>query len=147
MTRSTRAPQRRSPDASLAHLLGAGVAALPIARYATACVAIVAAATLAVRSASSPSMAVLGGTVMLASMVLLNLVGRLSGRDPVLRDSLRRPAVALAWGVVCALVWAAAWVAGRRWPRWLAYTAAAPVFLISLWFFFENFARFVPANL
>jgi sortase A len=67
-------------------------------------------------------------------------VGSLSGQQ-------ESKAPAIAWGAVCALVWAAAWVAGRRWPRWLAYTAAAPVFLISLWFFFENFARFVPANL
>ncbi len=28
-----------------------------------------------------------------------------------------------------------------------AYAVAAPVFLLSLYFFFENFARFVPANL
>jgi sortase A len=53
---------------------------------------------------------------------------------------------AILWGVVCALVWGLAWVAARRWRRWIAYLVAAPVFLICLWFFFENFARFVPAN-
>jgi len=50
------------------------------------------------------------------------------------------------WGVVCALIWALAWVASRRWHRWAAYAIATPLFLLALYFFFENFARFVPAN-
>jgi hypothetical protein len=79
--------------------------ALPTVRYATASVGIVAAAALAVRATSSARLAVLGGTVMLASMVLVALVTRVStGRDPVLREQLRAPAVALAWGVVCATI-------------------------------------------
>jgi hypothetical protein len=44
-------------------------------------------------------------------------------------------------------VWAAAWVGSRKWRRWGAYVVAAPVFVVALYFFFENFARFVPANL
>jgi sortase A len=67
-------------------------------------------------------------------------VGSLSGQGA-------STAPAITWAVICAVVWALAWVAGRRWPRWVAYALATPVFLISLWFFFENFARFVPANL
>ena len=67
-------------------------------------------------------------------------VGSLSGQGA-------STAPAVTWAVICAVVWALAWVAGRRWPRWVAYALATPVFLISLWFFFENFARFVPANL
>jgi hypothetical protein len=41
----------------------------------------------------------------------------------------------------------AAFLAGRRWRRWAVYAVATPVFLVALFFFFENFARFVPANL
>jgi len=54
---------------------------------------------------------------------------------------------AIAWGIVCAWVWLAAWAASRRWGRWIAYGVATPVFLLCLYLFFENFARFVPANL
>src|SRR5215469_7446740 len=104
-TRLARTPARRPGDVQLQDLLIAGAAALPTARYATASVGIAAAAALAVRSTSSASMAVLGGTVVLASMVLIALVSRLAnGRDPAMRDMLRPPAVALAWGVVCAAV-------------------------------------------
>jgi sortase A len=67
-------------------------------------------------------------------------VGSLSGQGA-------STAPAITWAVICAVVWALAWLAGRRWPRWAAYALATPLFLISLWFFFENFARFVPANL
>jgi sortase A len=53
---------------------------------------------------------------------------------------------AVLWGVVCAAIWFGAWVASRRWRRWASYALGAPVFLVALYFFFENFARFVPAN-
>lgn len=100
-----RTPTRQTSDATLQHLLLVGTAALPTVRYATASVGIAAAAALAVRAASSATMAVLGGTIMLASMVLVALVTRLStGRDRVLREQLRAPTVALAWGVVCATI-------------------------------------------
>ncbi|HWC10205.1 MAG TPA: class E sortase [Acidimicrobiales bacterium] len=56
----------------------------------------------------------------------------------------RGPAV--AWGTATALVWLLAWVAGRRWNRWLVYLAATPVFLVALFVFFENFSRLLPAN-
>jgi sortase A len=67
-------------------------------------------------------------------------IGSLSGQGA-------STAPAVAWGVVCAIVWGLAWVGSRRWHRWGAYVVAAPVFLLALYFFFENFARFVPANL
>jgi sortase A len=54
---------------------------------------------------------------------------------------------ATAWGLACAALWLAAFLAGRRWRRWAVYAVATPVFLVALFFFFENFARFVPANL
>jgi sortase A len=59
--------------------------------------------------------------------------------------SANRPAI--AWGIVAASVWLAAWAVGR-WSgrRWTAYLVAAPVFLVVLFMFFENFARLLPAN-
>ncbi|HVM67599.1 MAG TPA: class E sortase [Acidimicrobiales bacterium] len=67
-------------------------------------------------------------------------IGGLSGRGA-------STAPAVAWGAACAIVWALAWVLSRRWHRWGAYVVGAPVFFVALYFFFENFARFVPANL
>jgi sortase A len=54
------------------------------------------------------------------------------------------PAIMLA--VACALIWIAAWVLGKLWRRWPAYLVGLPVFLIVLFFFFENFSRLLPAN-
>lgn len=54
------------------------------------------------------------------------------------------PAVML--GVACALIWLAAWVLGKLWRKWPAYLVALPVFLVVLFFFFENFSRLLPAN-
>jgi len=56
-----------------------------------------------------------------------------------------RPAI--AWGIIAACIWLAAWAVGR-WSgrRWAAYIVGAPVFLVALFLFFENFARLLPAN-
>ncbi|GAC1315464.1 MAG: hypothetical protein NVSMB12_11090 [Acidimicrobiales bacterium] len=54
---------------------------------------------------------------------------------------------AVAWGLVCAAIWLGAWLIGRRGRRWAVYAGATPLFLVCLFFFFENFARFVPANI
>jgi sortase A len=54
------------------------------------------------------------------------------------------PAVLL--GVACALIWIAAWLLGRLWRKWPAYLVFLPVFLVVLFFFFENFSRLLPAN-
>ncbi|HEX5367139.1 MAG TPA: class E sortase, partial [Acidimicrobiales bacterium] len=54
------------------------------------------------------------------------------------------PAAALA--AACAVVWVAAWLAGRRWRRAPAYLLGLPVFLVALFFFFESFSRLLPAN-
>lgn len=56
-----------------------------------------------------------------------------------------RPAI--LWALVCAAIWLGAWLVARRGRRWLVYALATPVFLVCLFFFFENFARFVPANI
>jgi sortase A len=59
----------------------------------------------------------------------------------------RAPALpAVLLGVACALIWIAAWLLGRLWRKWPAYLLAVPVFLVMLFFFFENFSRLLPAN-
>ena len=56
-----------------------------------------------------------------------------------------RPAI--AWGIIAACIWLAAWAVGR-WTgrRWTAYIIGTPIFLVALFVFFENFARLLPAN-
>ena len=53
---------------------------------------------------------------------------------------------AVASGAVAAGIWAAAVVAGRRWRRWPAYAVAIVPFAVALFLFFEQIARFLPAN-
>jgi len=67
-------------------------------------------------------------------------VGTLSGQGT-------STAPAIAWGLACAALWALAWGIGHVWRRWTSYALATPVFLLCLYFFFENFARFVPGNM
>lgn len=57
----------------------------------------------------------------------------------------------VGWGLGAAAVWLAAWLVARRLkPRlpwgWPAYVAGAPVFLVPLYFFFENVTRLLPSN-
>ena len=56
-----------------------------------------------------------------------------------------RPAI--AWGIIAASIWLAAWAVGR-WSgrRWAAYVVGAPIFFVALFVFFENVARLLPAN-
>jgi len=56
-----------------------------------------------------------------------------------------RPAI--AWGIVAASIWLAAWAVGR-WTgrRWTSYIVGTPIFLVALFVFFENVARLLPAN-
>jgi sortase A len=54
------------------------------------------------------------------------------------------PAVLL--GIACALIWIAAWLLGKLWRKWPAYAVGLPIFLVVLFFFFENFSRLLPAN-
>ena len=35
---------------------------------------------------------------------------------------------------------------GKLWRKWPAYLVGLPVFLVVLFFFFENFSRLLPAN-
>ena len=49
-------------------------------------------------------------------------------------------------GVATALIWLLAWLLGRRWRRWPAYAVGLPFFLVSLFYFFEEFSRLLPSN-
>jgi sortase A len=55
---------------------------------------------------------------------------------------------AILWGGICALIWVAAWLIGRRRRtlKWPAYVVGFLPFMIALYFFFENFSRLLPAN-
>jgi len=53
---------------------------------------------------------------------------------------------AVQWGALAALVFALTFAGSKLWRRWPAYFIGAPVFLVVLFFFFENFARLLPAN-
>jgi sortase A len=56
------------------------------------------------------------------------------------------PWPAIMLGVAGALIWIAAWLLGKLWQRWPAYLLGLPLFLVVLFFFFENFSRLLPAN-
>ena len=53
---------------------------------------------------------------------------------------------AAGWGLAAASAWLGSWVLSRAWRRWPAYALGAPVFLVLLFFFFEDFSRLLPAN-
>jgi len=53
---------------------------------------------------------------------------------------------AFAWGLAAATAAACTQVAARYWRRLPSYLLGAPVFLVTLFVFFENFARLLPAN-
>ena len=71
---------------------------------------------------------------------LANEQGGLSGKQTA-------KAPAIQWGVLAALAFFGTWYLSRRWARWPAYLIGTPVFLFVLWFFFENVARLLPANI
>jgi sortase A len=47
-------------------------------------------------------------------------------------------------GLLAAAIWLAAWLVGRAWRRIPTYLIATPVFLVALFFFFEEFSRLLP---
>ncbi|MBW3668808.1 MAG: class E sortase [Actinobacteria bacterium] len=53
---------------------------------------------------------------------------------------------AILWAAAAATVWVLIWLASRRWRKWPAYILGAPVFLVVLFIFFENFSRLLPAD-
>jgi sortase A len=50
------------------------------------------------------------------------------------------------YGLLCAAIWIAAWLIGKRWRKWPAYFIGLPFFLVALFYFFENFSRLLPSN-
>ena len=54
---------------------------------------------------------------------------------------------AIWWGLLAAGVFFGTWYLSHRWNRWAAYAIGTPVFLILLFFFYENVARLLPANI
>ena len=54
------------------------------------------------------------------------------------------PAILLA--LACALIWVIAWLLSLIWRKWPSYLVCLPVFLLVLFFFFEEFSRLLPAN-
>ncbi len=53
---------------------------------------------------------------------------------------------AIAWGLLASAIAMVTWVFARYWRRWPAYVAGTPVFFVALFFFYENVARLLPAN-
>lgn len=65
----------------------------------------------------------------------------------------------ILWGLVCVTIWVLTWLASRTWrrrelhipPRWLRavvpYVVGMPVFLLALFFCFENLSQLLPAGL
>jgi sortase A len=53
---------------------------------------------------------------------------------------------AIMFGLLCAAIWIAAWRLGKLWRKWPSYFIGLPVFLVALFFFFENFSRLLPSN-
>ncbi|MEO1063962.1 MAG: class E sortase [Actinomycetota bacterium] len=74
-----------------------------------------------------------------AGLAAIDLGGDLDGAT-----SSRVPVV--VWGLICALLWTGGWLLGRLWKRWPAYAMTAPFFLVSLFVFYENISRLLPAN-
>jgi sortase A len=54
------------------------------------------------------------------------------------------PAIMLA--LACAMIWLAAWIVAKMVRPVAAYAVAAPFFFLTLYFFYENFSRLLPAN-
>jgi len=75
--------------------------------------------------------------VQLAADDLAGLSGDTAARGP-----------AVGWGFLCAAIWLATWWLSRLWNRgWMAYLVGVPIFLGTLFVFFENFARLLPSNI
>ncbi|MCU1449522.1 MAG: sortase family protein LPXTG-site transpeptidase [Acidimicrobiales bacterium] len=71
----------------------------------------------------------------------------LASEKPGLSGKQTAKGPAIEWGVLAALVFFGTWYLARRWQRWPAYLIGTPVFLFILYFFFENIARLLPANI
>jgi sortase A len=57
----------------------------------------------------------------------------------------RQPAI--GWGTAVAMAWLSTWALSKLWLRWPSYALGAPVIVVLLFLFFENFSRLLPANI
>jgi sortase A len=57
----------------------------------------------------------------------------------------RQPAI--GWGTAVAMAWLSTWALSKLWLRWPSYAIGAPVIIVLLFLFFENFSRLLPANI
>ncbi|MBL8778600.1 MAG: class E sortase [Acidimicrobiales bacterium] len=55
-------------------------------------------------------------------------------------------APAVLWGLAAAAIWLTAYFVGRAWRKWPAYLIAFPFFAVTLYVFFENFYKLLPAG-
>lgn len=59
---------------------------------------------------------------------------------------------AIVFSIVAGIIWLAAWFVARRWgswrqwQRWAVYAVALPIFLVPLFFAFENINHLLPAG-
>jgi sortase A len=93
--------------------------------------------TAPVEPAPLPEGSVSPPPTQLAAEGLAGLSGDRAARGP-----------AVGWGILCAAIWLATWWLSRLWHRgWMAYLIGTPIFLGTLFVFFENFARLLPNNI
>ena len=57
----------------------------------------------------------------------------------------RQPAI--GWGTAVAMAWLSTWALSKLWLRWPSFAIGAPVIIVLLFLFFENFSRLLPANI
>lgn len=50
------------------------------------------------------------------------------------------------FALACCLIWLAAWMMAKVITPWFAYTVGTPIFLVMLFFTFEEVSRLLPAN-
>ncbi len=72
--------------------------------------------------------------------------GTIEGADAGLAGTSESIVPAVIWGLLAAAVALGVWLLSERWRRWPAYLLGAPVFLVVLFIFFENFSALLPAN-
>ncbi|MCB1013672.1 MAG: class E sortase [Acidimicrobiales bacterium] len=53
---------------------------------------------------------------------------------------------AVLWGLAAAAIWLTAYLVGRAWRKWPAYVLGFPFFVVTLYVFFENFYKLLPAG-
>lgn len=55
-------------------------------------------------------------------------------------------APAILWGLAAGAIWLTAYFVGRAWRKWPTYLIAFPFFAVTLYVFFENFYKLLPAG-